>query len=92
MTDREQGQAIYNLNSPLVLEQNLETELEMKGHSWWKDSATLASSLSSHCVYFYGKLKTLLTDYFWVQDHASSPTPTGTPTIFQGHESALDLN
>ena len=34
MTDREQGQAIYNLNFPLVLEQNLPTELEMKGHSW----------------------------------------------------------
>lgn len=77
---------------PFVLEQSLQTELEMKDHAWQKDSPTLASSLSSNCVYFYGKLQTLPTEYFWDQDHATSSAPGPTQPVFHGHKSALDLN
>ena len=92
MTDRQQCQAIYHLNFPFVLEQSLQTELEMKDHAWEKDSPTLASSLSSNCVYFQGKLQTLPTEYFWDQDHATSSAPGPTQPVFHGHKSALDLN
>lgn len=52
----------------------------------------LASSLSSNCMYFYGKLQTLQTEYFWDPDHATSPAPGPTWPVFHGHKSALDLN